>query len=370
MLGWARQRSGVSPALLQKRFPKLEAWENGRDRPTLKQLESFARATHAPVGFFFLGEPPREAMPLPDFRAPSRERPESPSPDLLDTVYLCQQRQEWYREYALTAHEDRAPFVGSADTSADVTGVAADIRRTLRFDVEERRRLTTWTEALRLFIHQADDAGIMVMCSGIVGNNTHRRLNPDEFRGFAIADDLAPLVFVNGADYKAAQMFTLAHELAHIWLGQTAVSDVEPFRVPDNDIEQWCNKTAAEILVPFALLTSDFNRGADVPAEANRLARAYKVSTLVILRRMYDAGLVTRETFQKEYREELKRLAEKPKRPGGDFYLSQASRLSRRFATAIVTSALEGQTLFLDAFHMLGIKKMETFRELAHSLGV
>jgi Zn-dependent peptidase ImmA (M78 family) len=115
-------------------------------------------------------------------------------------------------------------LVGSARVTDDVVRTAASIRQALGFDVEERRQLPTWTEALRRFIEQADSLGILVMVSGVVGSNNRRRLDPGEFRGFALTDPLASLVFINGADTKAAQMFALAHELAHVWLGQTAVS--------------------------------------------------------------------------------------------------------------------------------------------------
>ena len=142
-----------------------------------------------------------------------------PSPDLLETVYLCQQRQDWYRDFALSMHEPTLGFVGSANLKDDIVEIAATMRHILSFDLEERRRLATWTDALRHCIGQADALGVLVMASGVVGSNNRRRLEPREFRGFALADPLAPLIFINGADTKAAQMFTLAHELAHLWLG-------------------------------------------------------------------------------------------------------------------------------------------------------
>lgn len=139
-------------------------------------------------------------------------RIDQPSPDLLDTLYLCQQRQEWYRDYARMTGEGALDFVGSVSTASDAETAAADLRRALSFDLDGRRRASRRTDAMRAFIEQADSLGVLVMISGIVGNNTHRRLDPEEFRGFALSDDLAPLVFINGADTKAAQMLTLAHE--------------------------------------------------------------------------------------------------------------------------------------------------------------
>ena len=254
LLQWARERAGLSVAALSKRFPRLEAWENRTAQPTLKQLEAYARATHAPVGYFFSPEPPVEEMPIPDFRTIADAGVARPSPDLLDTVYVCQRRQDWYRDFALSEDLDPVPFAGAATVGDDVVRAADAMRHSLGFDLDVRRQLSTWTEALRQFIEQADEIGVLVMVNGIVGNNTHRKLRPDEFRGFALADPLAPLVFINGADTKAAQMFTLAHELAHIWLGESALSDVGPASTPSNDVETWCNRVAAELLVPAASL--------------------------------------------------------------------------------------------------------------------
>jgi Zn-dependent peptidase ImmA (M78 family) len=240
----------------------------------------------------------------------------------------------------------------------------------LGFDIEERRRIPTWTDALRHFIEQADGLGILVMCSGVVLNNNRRRLDPEEFRGFALADNLAPLVFVNGADTKAAQMFTLAHELAHIWLGQSAISDAVAARLPENTVELWCNQVAAELLVPIALLSAEYNSAASLSDETSRLARLFKVSSLVVLRRIHDAGGLTRDEFWQAYAEEVARLRDMPKGSGGDFYLTQAARVSKRFARALVASTLEGHTLHRDAFRMLGFSKLSTFQELGRSLGV
>ena len=97
LLRWARERSGRSVHDLQRRFPKLDSWEQGEVRPTLKQLEAFARTTYTPIGFMFLTEPPVEELPVTDFRTTSGVSVSRPSADLLDTLYLCQQRQEWYR---------------------------------------------------------------------------------------------------------------------------------------------------------------------------------------------------------------------------------------------------------------------------------
>lgn len=370
MLRWARERSGVDLDALVHRFPKLTEWEQETKHPTLKQLEDFAKVTHTPIGYLFLPHPPVERVPIPDFRTVENRRIDRPSPDLLETVYICQQRQEWYRDFARSVREEPLPFVGAASVDSNVEAIAADIRRRLGFDVEERRQYPTWTEALRRFIELADLLGVLVMVNGVVGSNNYRKLDPQEFRGFALSDNLAPLVFINGSDTKSAQMFTLAHELAHLWLGQSALSDSEPASVPAHRVENWCNRVAAELLVPLAVFRNVYQPREDLLEALARLARYFKVSTLVILRRIHDAGGLTRDELWEAYRQELARLHRLQKGSGGDFYLTLGARVGKRFARALVASTLEGQTLHRDAFRLLGFSRLSTFRELAHNLGV
>ena len=229
--------------------------ESGEVRPTLKQAEAFARGVHLPVGYLFLAEPPEETVPIPDYRTVAGQPVARPSPNLLDTIYACQERQAWYRDFVRGQRQPELGFVGSVTVRTPPETAAARMRETLGVDLAVRRTCPTWTDALRLFIRHADDAGVLVMVSGVVMSNTYRRLDPAEFRGFALSDSLAPLVFVNGADTKAAQMFTLAHELAHLWLGASALSNSEAAPGPGFLREEvWCNAVAAEFLVPLAEL--------------------------------------------------------------------------------------------------------------------
>lgn len=370
MLRWARERARMDAFMLEVRFPKLAAWEASEVQPTYKQLEDYAKATHAPVGYFFLPEPPAESVPIPDFRTMANRAITRPSPDLLDTVYACQERQAWYRDFAMMNGEERLPFVGSMNINMSPVQAAEHIRSSLGFDVDARRDCRTWTEALRLFIEQAEQIGVMVMVSGVVLNNNYRHLDPQEFRGFALTDEYASLVFINGADSKAAQMFTLAHELAHLWLGQTALSDASAGDATDNATETWCNQVAAELLVPMSVFMAEVIEGEPLAETLSRLARRFKVSTLVILRRLLDAGMMKRDAFFAAYREELERLRnhDAMRAGGGDFYRTTLSRVSKRFARALVESTLEGRTLYRDAFRMLGIAKSSTFNEFGRAL--
>jgi Zn-dependent peptidase ImmA (M78 family) len=371
LLTWARERSGLGMDELAPRFPNLGEWEQGNRLPTLKQLEHFAEATHTPVGFLFLPEPPEERVPIPDYRTMGDVGVSRPSPGLLDTIYQCEQRQDWYRDYARVNREDPVMFVGSLTTAVPMVEAAATMRAALGFDVE--RRGSTWTDALRLLVSKAEELGVLVMASGVVGSNTHRKLNVQEFRGFALVDRFAPLVFLNRADTKAAQIFTLTHELAHLSIGEPGLDDANVTSTATADVERWCNQVAAEVLLPLALVMGELNHGEPLTDELERLARRFKVSTLVALRRVHDAGRLTWHEFRAAYDAELARILDILREgdgAGGNFYNTQPARVSRRFARAVITSTLEGQTLHRDALRMLGFKKLSTFHELARRLDV
>jgi Zn-dependent peptidase ImmA (M78 family)/transcriptional regulator with XRE-family HTH domain len=373
MLRWARERSGQSLDDLASKFPKLEEWESGEAQPTMRQLEKYAAATYTPVGYLFLPEPPHEEVPVPDFRTFRDQAVLTPTPDLLETIYLCQQRQDWYRDYAKAHQLGRVALVGSLRQVDDAMDAADQLRDVLGFGLARRVYFSSWTDALSGLAEHAEAAGVLVMINGVVGSNTHRKLNPDEFRGFALVDELAPFVFVNGADYKAAQIFTLAHELAHVALGGSAVSrpDLAELDVGD-DTERWCNHVAAELLVPRSSIEDEYDSSEDLTAELNRLAKFYKVSTLVVLRRIYDAGLMTRAKFQTAYPVELSRVLDLAARrgDGGNFYNTQPVRISKKFARALISDTTEGRTLYRDAFRLIGSKKLSTFEELGQRLGV
>lgn len=374
LLQWACNRSGRSVDELKEKddFKKLDAWlsDNDETLPTFRQLEKFAKATYTPIGYFFLEEPPNERIPVTDFRTIGDIEVKQPSPNLLDTIYLCQQRQDWYRNEAKTTGDQPLKYVGSLTADEQVISAASVIRDTIEFDVEQRKQEETWTGALRQFIAQVEASGVLVMVNSVVGYNNHRRLDPEEFRGFALADPLAPLIFINGADTKAAQMFTLAHELGHIWLNQSGVTNNRTADIPENKNERWCNRVAAELLVPSHLIHEEFEPANELLSEVDRLAHHFKVSSLVILRRLLDEFILNKDEFWAAWQTTFESLPPRKKNGGGDFFRNVGPKSSKRFARSIVISTREGRTTYTEAMRLLSISKVSTFKKFAQFLGV
>ncbi|WP_082358829.1 MULTISPECIES: ImmA/IrrE family metallo-endopeptidase [Brachybacterium] len=371
MLRWALDRADMNTET--KRYARFESYASGQKQPTMNQLEEFANATHVPFGYLFLPEPPREDIPIPDFRTIRDERIRQPSANLLDTIYEAQMRQDWYREYARSQGAEPLRYYGSASLDDSPVAVADNIREALKFDMDRRSRFGNWETALRYLIDAIEEIGILVMVSSIVGNNTHRSLSLREFRGFTLGDPYAAVIFVNGADSKSAQMFTLLHELAHVWLGESGLSNEDMTSSEPLSNERWANMVAAEILIPRDQLRADY-RGALNGPEVTRLVRLYKTSSLVVIKRVHDAGLVDWDTYLTYYRKEETRLKEildrKRKSPGGDYYNSHPLQIGQQFTRAVIVDTYEGRTLYRDAFRLLGTSKAKTFEGLAERLGV
>ena len=370
LIRWAIERSGRSVGTLAHYFPRIEQWMSEQAHPTLRQLETLAKKTWTPLGYFFLSEPPEERLPIPDFRT-ARDQPiRRPSPNLIDTLHTMQRRQAWMRDYLIELGHERLTFIGSAKLSDDVHNVSLSIRRALGMDDGWASKIGTWADALGVLREAAEAIGILVVINGVVGNATRRKLNPAEFRGFVLSDVYAPLVFINGADARSAQMFTLAHELAHLWIGEGGIFDLPEFESPEDRLEQFCNRVAAEFLVPETELREFWSAVQHDSEPFQKIARYFKVSPIVAARRALDLNLIDRTAFFDffhAYQNDERRRATKSK--GGNFYLTQNVRLGKRFARSVMLAAKEGRLLYRDAYNLTGLRGA-TFDRYAKSLGI
>ncbi len=375
LIGWAIERSRLPERELARSFPKLAEWKSGERAPTLRQLEHFASKTMTPFGYFFLDAPPDEKLPIPDFRTVGDTPIDRPSPNLLETVHAMQRRQEWMREYVVEDGQEPLDFVGSAKHVQNIVSLAARMRKALGLNEDWAETHSTWEDALRTLRNAAERTGILIATSSVVGLNNHRPLDPEEFRGFVLCDDYAPLIFVNGADFKSAQMFTLGHELVHLWIGRGGLFNLINAMPHDDAMERRCNRVAAEFLVPGHKLRERWNALAAAAKPFHAIARTFKVSPVVAARRALDMQLINEGQFfvfynqdQQEWRKRRAREKKRRKKGGPNFYDVQDVRLGRRFAYAVVRAAREGRVLYRDAYRLTDLKGQTFDRYADHVL--
>jgi Zn-dependent peptidase ImmA (M78 family) len=372
VLKWARQRAGLNEEDLAQKIglsnqSRVQEWERTGEIEFGK-LERVAQATHTPIGYLFLPQPPQERLPINDFRRLGSGPVPPITPDLLDVIYAAQRRQEWYREYLIENGAAPLQFVGALTISMNVESSAE--RMVSYFNIGPRLSIqaATWRENLAFHLDAVEESGVLVMRSGVVGNSNNRKLSVDDFRGFALADSYAPVVFINSTDSIAAQIFTLIHELVHICLGESAVSNLNNTYAGSQEIETFCNAVAAELLMPKSQVVARWNNADDPIFQIRRMATNYKVSTLVAARRVHDAGFITKEQFNSFFKSEVDRL--KPRQgSGGNIYNSINSRVGGRIVSAIIASTMEGKTVYREAMRLLGIKSSKVIDSLAKKLG-
>ena len=373
VLRWARERAKLQPEELAnkmgvKRHERVLEWECD-GKISVAQVDKLAKCTYTPLGFLYSKEPPDERLPIADFR--SREGTPPPSPDLLDTVYLMQRRQGWMRDELIKDGVEPLDFVGAYGLDSQPRHVASAMREALQLPNGWAQAEGTKSDALRRLRSRFDAAGVLVCFNGVVGNNTHRKLNRNEFQGFALADEYAPLVFVNNADFKAAQIFTLAHELAHLFIAKSGVSTFQELQPDSNDTEQFCDRVAAEFLVPEDELRAFWPHTERTNDRYQAIASRFKVSAVVAARRALDLKLINTDTFFNFYKENADEWdGNQPREDGGgNFWNTQKWRIGPRFASAIVRAVKEERMLYREAYNLTGLKG-ETFENMPEKLGV
>jgi len=369
VIRWAIDRSGLPEEELRKNFKKIDDWMTGARHPTYRQLENFAKKTMTPFGYLFLDQPPEEELAIPDYRTIGDTPIERPSPNLIDTIHAMQKRQAWMREFLIENGRGKLEIVGAGTRIRSFKSLAQRIRQKLELPADWAEPLATWEDALRTLRSAIERAGILVFSNSVVGMNNHRNLDPEEFRGFVLCDEYAPLIFVNDADSKSARMFTLSHELAHVWLNADGLFNLVQMMPKNDDLETFCNSVAAEFLIPSYKLRERWEEATRTNRPFNTIARWFKVSPVVAARRALDLRLITKPQFFGFYEEDQAdwraRKARQRKAKGGPSpYVVADSRLSRRFVSALVSATREGRTLYREAYGLTDMKG-ETFNRYA-----
>lgn len=361
VLRWAADQAGESLESLARAMVKREGDRERvvRGELTPPQAEKLAKLTGVPFGLLFLPAPPTIRRPqIPDLRQTLDPAPLSR--DFLEVWDDVSRKQQWYRDRLIELGATPLPFVGRFNDAASRKHdtIARDMTDVLGLTPQVRATARSTDEYFTAVADRAEAAGVLVMKSGIVKSNTRRPLSVKEFRGFAIVDSLAPVVFINGRDAVVASVFTLVHELAHVWLGESGVSDLATRAA--KGVERVCNQVAAEVLVPKQEFLAQWR----VQADLGRIARLFRVSKLVIARRALDFDLIDVDAY-----EAVASATHQPAREGGggSAYRTIPARNSKRLTLALVRSALSGETLLREAAGLLAVRP-ETVMELGKRL--
>lgn len=361
-----------------KVISSIQQWRNGDSQPTFNQLEKVSKTLGIPFGYFFLQTPPNEDLSIVEYRTIDSTALEKPSRNLIDTLHDMEQIQDWMHNYLLSTKSDKLIFVGELKKQTNAIEIAKYIRHLLGIQVDWFKFVKTAEESFSVLRNAMSNAGVIVMMSGIVENNTRRPLQIDEFRAFALVNEYAPLIFINSNDSINGKVFSLIHEFVHICIGENSLfNDRYSTGQKIDKIEVVCNAVAAEILVPIELFTQAWfseSEDVDIIVHISNLAKAFKCGDTVIARRALDRQLITHEQYEaiskesvKRYKEYMQRKRER-KESGGDFYRTIASRIDKRFLRMLLSSVHEGTTMYTDAFRLTNTNRT-TFTSLAEKVG-
>lgn len=363
-------------ALPDKIANNLAMWYKKEKMPTFNQIEDASRATGIPLGYFFLKTPPKEDLSLVEYRTVDSAALTSPSRELIDTIHDMERVQEWMRDQLVAEGALKLPFVGALKKEKSANRFADSARKILSLDVDWFKKSAGARASFSRLRTEMNNIGIIVMTSGIVANNTHRTLDISEFRAFAMEDDIAPLIFVNGNDSENGKIFSLLHEFAHLCLGESSLYNEGYYSGPrKRHTETICNAAAAEILVPQALFVEAWQteiKNTDEEQVIRILAKDFKCGLTVVARRALDNGFIEQKLYNKTAELAVKLYNEQKKRQkesgGGDYYKTAANRIDARFLQMLAGSVATGKTLYSDAFRLTNTNRF-TFAKLIEHTG-
>ena len=353
LLTWAITRAGFDMEQFLDNNPIIQKWIEEVKRPTVKQLEAFATKVHIPFGYLFMNEPLNESIPFPFFRT-GKTNTDSVSLNVFDTIQILQRRQDWITDYLIDNEQEPLAFVGKFNENATVNSIVEDVRNRLDLQANWACDFANFEDTLSFITHKIEEIGVFINFNGVVENNTHRPILVDECRGFVLVNQHAPFMFINAADAKAAQLFTIIHELAHVWLGESAGFDNQNLLPANDPIEKLCDAVAAEFLVPASSLIDLWEDKHSI----DYARRFFKVSPIVICRRAMDLGLITRGEFFTFYNDYMDSFRQKKENQGsgGDFYATARKRLSVSFASYVNQAVNQNKLLYRDAYKITGLK--------------
>ena len=370
VLKWARESARITEETAAAKIPKLtieklKEWEHGTIQPTIRQAQILAKAYKRPFALFFLPEVPRDFQPLQDFRKSGSKELTTSSIFIIREI---QQKQAWISDVYMENNEEKLPFVGRFSIKDNPKFVANDILATLNVNPAKYKS----DNPIREWINAAESNGFFVSRTSFI--HSRMKLDSEELQGFAIADPFAPFIFINSDDWNAPQLFTLVHELAHIWIAATGISNgIEPELVNRNKfnpIELFCNEVAANALIPSEVILNIDREVFRNSQEIFKVAKNLGVSSFAFLVRALNLQLVSNSEYNTlkrqaeiDYQAFLKREAEKKsalklkqkEKPGGpNPYLLRLNKNSRLFTQVVLDALRSGFVQPTQASFLLG----------------
>ncbi|MBN2328968.1 MAG: ImmA/IrrE family metallo-endopeptidase [Candidatus Omnitrophica bacterium] len=342
------------------------SWLKKDKFPTYNQIKKLACALYIPQGYLFLSNPPRSEQILPDFRTVGSSGIDNYSQEFRDVIHSTFNKKCWLREHLINMGKKPLQFLGEFNKDSQVNDVAASISEILGIDDDLRETASNYGKFIKLAVDRCEENGITVLRRGHPRDFNKRELKVDEFRGFAVYDEYAPFIFINSKDSKAAQIFTLFHELAHIWIQEEGISNInlEEGVKHGGRIEKLCNAIAAEVLTPTLKFTEAWDGSLCLDENLQVLSTIFKVSSLVVLRKAYDLKFINGNAFRKKYAECIEKYKEiekkksdyRGKKRGFSFKNTFLAQNGRMFSRYVVNAALNGEILYRDAAKLLDKK--------------
>lgn len=343
----------------------LNDWISGAKVPNVKAIRDFSKKTHIPFGFFFMKTPPEEELSIAHCRTIGSSQIQRASRELIDTFNSMVNIKDWMSEYNKRNGFDELSFVGAFTESDNVNTIAHDIRQKLELQTDWFTAQRTPEKSFSFLRSQISNLGVLILQNGIVSTNTKRKLSVQEFRAFTLLDKYAPLIFINSNDSHNGKVFSLIHELAHIWIGKENLFNDSYFKAShDNHTEQICNAIAAEILVPHKNFLAEWSKLSDIQErKIIRLSDFFKCSVLVIARRALDFQLIAKALYDKIVSQTKIAAETYPNRGRGNFYSSLMNKWDKKIILALDSSTKSGEIQYLEAYRLTDLKG-DTFHAL------
>lgn len=372
ILEWVLRTSANSLSL--EWIERVKKWIVTEKNPTVAQIQQLSKTSKLPFGYFFLNKPPKLDLPLLDFRTVSNSGIVEPTQELIDTVNEMQSKVSWLKDYRKTQGTSPNAFVGteSVDTLLSTDKQATMILHYFGLN-------TGWNlerkNAFNYLRDKVTNYGITVSVNGVV-RNTRRRLNQNEFRAFALVDDWAPLIFINTRDSFNARLFSLVHELVHLWYGQSELLDfnfqMEPSYNHPN-IEHKINAVTENILLPKTALVNIWSETvADtIFGKIIIVSKKFGVSPMVTAIRLKGLKLISQQIVNQTRKSMLDNAflrSRQDKKGGPSFYQNLAYKTDHNFAWDVINSTKNGETSYSDLFDLLNVNGTHGLRELTNKL--